>query len=117
MANRISDLFGDLSLVDIIYAQPEEDNVVLVLVTVGHVDGSPQTQTDLLDKLEGYLKHIQSADFRKDYPQKNVYIDIQFEEMPDVLITDLLYKCIGWCEDNGATLRISIAGNYVHFTD
>ena len=73
MDSKITEKFGDLSLIDIIYAQPDEDCAVLVLVTVGYIDGSPETQTDLLDKLEGYLKHIQSEDFRRDYPQSKVF--------------------------------------------
>lgn len=117
MESRITEKFGNLSLIDIIYAHPDEDCVVLVLVTVGYIDGSPETQKDLLDKLEGYLKHIQSEDFRRDYPQSRVYIDIDFQEKPDVLITDLLYKCMNWCKDNGAYLRLRIGAEYVHFTD
>ena len=114
---KITEYFGDLSLIDIVYANDKEDSAVLVLVTAGHIDGSKETQTDLLDKMEGYLKHIQSEEFKKDYPQNNVYIDICFEEMPDVHITDLLFKCQNWVKENGATLRIKIGDSYVHFTD
>ena len=117
MDSKITEKFGDLSVVDIIYARPDEDCAVLVLVTVGYIDGSPETQKDLLDKLEGYLKYIQSNDFRKAYLQSKVYINIQFQEKPDVLITDLLYKCMKWCKENGAYLRLRIGDDYVHFTD
>ena len=117
MNSKTTEKFGNLSLIDIIYAQPDEDCAVMVLVTVGYIDGSPETQKDLLDKLEGYLKHIQSEDFRRDYPQSKVYIDISFQEKPDVLITDLLYKCMNWCKENGAYLRLLIGDDYVHFTD
>lgn len=117
MNTKITETFGDLSKIDIIYALPKENCAVLVLISVGYVNGDPQTQTDLLDKLEGYLKHIQSPEFKTEYPQQKIYIDIKFETKPDVLITDLLYKCASWCEENGATLRIMIADKYVHFVN
>lgn len=117
MDSKITEKFGNLSLIDVVYAQPDEDCCVLGLITVGYIDGSPETQKDLLDKLEGYLKYIQSEDFRNDYPQSKVYIDIVFEEMPDVLITDLMFKCVNWCAENGACLRLRIGDEYVHFTD
>ena len=60
MAKKVTTHFGDLSMVDLMYARPEEDCAVLVLVTAGYVDGTPENQTDLLDKMEGYLKNIQS---------------------------------------------------------
>lgn len=60
MAKKVTTHFGDLSMVDLMYARPEEDCAVLDLVTAGYVDGTPENQTDLLDKMEGYLKHIQS---------------------------------------------------------
>ena len=115
MNSKITENFGDLSKVDVIYALPKENSAVLVLLSVGHINGDPQTQTDLLDKLEGYLKHIQSPEFKKEYPQKKVYIDVKFEEKPDVLIIDLLYKCVSWCEENGASLRVMIEDKYIHF--
>ena len=114
---KITEQFGDLSLIDVVYANDEKNCAVLVLVAIGHIDGSKETQTDLLDKMEGYLNHIQSEEFKKDYPQENVYIDVCFDEMPDVLITDLLFKCQKWVKENGATLRIQIGDSYVHFTD
>ena len=115
MNTKITENFGDLSKIDIIYALATENSAVLMLITVGHINGDPQTQTDLLDKLEGYLIHIQSPEFKTEYPQQKIFIDVVFEEKPDVLITDLLYKCMSWCEENGATLRIQIEDKYVHF--
>ena len=62
--------FGDLSQIDVMYSRPEDDCSVLVLVAVGYVNGNPENQTDLLDKLEGYLNHINSDDFKVDYPDR-----------------------------------------------
>ena len=117
MKKKYSEHFGDLSLIDISYVRPNDDSAILELVTVGYVDGAPETQSDLLDKLEGYLKHIQSDEFKNNYSQSNIFIVISFEEVPHKLITDLLFKCTKWCEDNGATLKIRIGDDYVHFTD
>lgn len=116
MVKKITSHFGDLSLIDLMYARPEEDCAVLVLVAAGYVDGTPENQTDLLDKMEGYLKHIQSEDFKVDYPQSTVYIDVTFDEKPHVLITDLLYKCTAWCKDNGAILRFKIGDDFYRFS-
>ena len=116
MAKKITAHFGDLSLIDLMYALYEEDCAVLVLVAAGFVDGTPENQTDLLDKMEGYLKHIQSEAFKADYPQSTVYIDVTFDEKPHVLITDLLYKCTTWCKDNGAVLRFKIGDDYYRFS-
>lgn len=116
MTKRITTHFGDLSLIDLMYAIHEEDCAVLVLVTAGYIDGTPENQTDLLDKMEGYLKHIQSEQFRNDYSQSTIYIDVTFEEKPHVLITDLLYKCTAWCKDNGAVLRFQIGEDYYRFS-
>ena len=37
MAKKVTTHFGDLSMVDLMYARPEEDCAVLVLVTAGYV--------------------------------------------------------------------------------
>ena len=41
---KLTEHFGDLSLIDIVYANDIEDSAVLVLVTAGHVDGSKENQ-------------------------------------------------------------------------
>ena len=92
MSGIITENFGDLSLIDIIYTRPTEESVVLVLVTSGYVDGSAETQNNLLDKMEGYLRHIQSDEFKQEYASNKVFIEVNFSEEPDVLITDLLAK-------------------------
>lgn len=86
------------------------------MLTAGYVDGTPENQTDLLDKMEGYLKHIQSEQFRNDYPQSTISIEVTFEEKPHVLITDLLYKCTAWCKENGTILMFMIGDEYYRFS-
>lgn len=51
----IEDMFGDLKKIDILAEKSETKEVLMVLVCNGFIDGSPQTQKALLDKMEGYL--------------------------------------------------------------
>lgn len=41
--------------------------------------------------MEGYLGHIQSPEFKKDYPQDKIYLDVVLQEVPNQLILRLLY--------------------------
>ena len=115
VTNRtIEDMFGDLNKIDIL-AESKSDEVLMVLVCNGFIDGSPETQRALLDKLEGYLNHTQSEEFQKEYPGWPVILRVTFSEEPDQLILDLLYKCQAWAEDYGAALELEIGGRKVHF--
>ena len=62
----IENMFGDLDKIDIL-AETKTGEVVMVLVCNGFIDGSPETQKALLDKMEGYLNHTQSEEFQKEY--------------------------------------------------
>ena len=57
----IKNMFGDLDKIDIL-AETKTGEVVMVLVCNGFIDGSPETQKALLDKMEGYLNHTQSEE-------------------------------------------------------
>ena len=62
-----------------------------------------------------YLRHIQSDEFKQEYASNKVFIEVDFSEEPDVLITDLLAKCESWCEEKGATLIVRINNELVSF--
>lgn len=111
----IEDMFGDLHLIDIM-AEKKTGEVLLGLVCNGFIDGKPETQTALLDKMEGYLAHTQSDEFQTEYHGRTVILRVFFNEKPDQLILDLLYKCIDWTSDFGVTLEIEIDGKQVRFT-
>ena len=68
------------------YRSDKENAAVLVLCVAGYLDGSIEMQKALMDKMEGYLKHINSNVFKKDYPDPNIFLDIDFDEKPDRLI-------------------------------
>lgn len=110
----IEDMFGDLHKIDIM-AESKTGEVLMVLVCNGYIDGSPETQKVLLDKMEGYLNHIKSEAFQKEYPNRPVILRTTFSEKPDRLILDLLYKCQTWANDYGAALEIEIGGRKIHF--
>ena len=48
----IEDMFGDLHKIDILAEKQESNEVLMVLVCNGFIDGSPETQKALLDKME-----------------------------------------------------------------
>lgn len=96
----IEDMFGDLNSIDIM-AETKKGKVVLGLFCNRFINGEPETQTALLDKMEGYLKHIKSKEFQNEYPNYPIILRIIFIERPDQLILDLLHKCHVWANDYG----------------
>lgn len=127
MDQKIREHLGDLKLIDFMYANKERNEARLVLVTVGYIDDSKEMQTALFDKMEGYLSHIQSEEFKRDYPQPNVVIEVDFNETPSQITFVNLYASYGWCESWGVKLCVYVEekpltitkdenGNYhVHF--
>ena len=116
MTMAIEDMFGDLRKIDIL-AETKAGEVVMVLVCSGFIDGSPETQKALLDKMEGYLNHMLSEEFQKEYPKWPVILRVTFTQKPDQLILDLLYKCQAWAGDYGAALEIEIGGRKIRFVE
>ena len=114
--DKIEQQFGDLKMIDIMASNSNRDEAMLILATVGYIDRSTYMQTALLDKLEGYLKHIQSEKFKTEYPEPNVAIEITVEQLPSRLIIQSLYGCYSWVESNGAKLRIKVDKRYLTIT-
>ena len=85
----IENMFGDLDKIDIL-AETKTGEVVMVLVCNGFIDGSPETQKALLDKMEGYLNHTQSEEFQKEYGGWPVILRVTFGREPDEHILALL---------------------------
>ena len=78
----IENMFGDLDKIDIL-AETKTGEVVMVLVCNGFIDGSPETQKALLDKMEGYLNHTQSEEFQKEYGDWSVILRVTLDREPD----------------------------------
>ncbi len=98
----IEDLIGDIHKIDVSYIL--EDKVYLLLVCAGYIDGKPEIQKALLDKMEGYLKHILSNWFKQEYAGLKPVMVVCFDEKPHQLILQLLTKCIPWVEGYGVEL-------------
>lgn len=112
----LEDMFGDLHTIDIL-AESRFHEVLMGLVCNGFIDGSPETQTALLDKMEGYLNHTKSEEFQRDYSGWPVILRVVFSERPDQLILNLLYKCQAWANDYGAALELEIDRKRVRFVE
>ena len=108
----IENMFGDLHSIDIL-AETKSKEVLLGFVCNGFIDGEPETQTALLDKMEGYLNYTKSEEFQKEYSGWPILLRVMFTEKSDPLILDLLYKCQAWVSDFGATLEIEIDGQKI----
>ena len=98
----VEDMFGDLQKIDILAEKSETNEVLMVLVCNGFIDGSPQTQKALLDKMEGYLNHTQSEVFQEKYADWSVI---------------LRNKCKAWADDYAVKLEFEIGGKQVRFVE
>ena len=116
MTMTIEDMFGDLHTIDIL-AETIKGEVVMGLVCNGFIDGSPETQKALLDKMEGYLHHTQSEEFQTEYANWSVILRVTFDEEPDQCIMALLHKCQPWTDDYAVKLEFEIGGKQVRFVE
>ena len=98
-------------------ARTKAGEVVMVLVCNGFIDGSPETQKALLDKMEGYLNHTQSEEFQKEYGGWPVILRVTLGREPDEHILALLSKCPAWAADYGVKLEIEIGGKQVRIVE
>ncbi|MBR5777383.1 MAG: hypothetical protein IKY22_02800 [Bacteroidales bacterium] len=103
---------GDLKKIDVSYVDSAENKVYLMLMCVGYIDGSPEIQAALLDKMEGYIGHILSDWFKQEYKGLSPVTVVCFQEVPHQLILQLLTKCIVWFGDYGIELRFKIKDSY-----
>ena len=80
------------------------------IVIASPLAADPRSQTRLLDKIQGYLGHIQSAEFQRDAGVKatpaNTSITVLVHPDSATAIWDLLEKCRPWTDSQGATLLV-----------
>ena len=112
----IENMFGDLDKIDIL-AETKTGEVVMVLVCNGFIDGSPETQKALLDKMEGYLNHTQSEEFQTEYGGWSVILRVTLGREPDEHILALLSKCPAWAAGYGVKLEFEIGGKQVRIVE
>ena len=82
--------------------QRRDGGVDLVIVSSGALDESPETQKLLLDKIEAYLRYINSPDFHREFPQatpENTRILLRLEEEASPIILALIQQIIPWVQE------------------
>jgi hypothetical protein len=112
--SKIENIIGDIHKIDVSYTL--EGDVYLVLVCAGYLDGSPEIQKALLDKMEGYLEHTQSDWFKHEYAGMEAIVVVSFDEEPHQLILQLLTKCIPWFERYGVELKFKLKDSFFNIT-
>ena len=83
----------------------------LVIIIASPLKSDPYSQNRLLDKIQGYLAHIQSSDFiaESGMPSpENTNVIVKIHEQSEPLIFQLLSKCESWVKENNATLKVEI---------
>ena len=82
----------------------------LSIVIASPLDGEPASQTRLLDKIQGYLSHIQSEDFLADAgvpaDPSNTTINVLLHPDSSDMIRELLGRCHAWTHEHGASLVV-----------
>jgi hypothetical protein len=82
----------------------------LSIIVAGPLDGSPRSQTRLLDKIQGYLGHISSGEFAVDAgcipTEENTRISVHLHPESSELVRNLLFTCHDWVRANNASLVV-----------
>lgn len=88
----------------------KEGGADLTIVIASPLADDPRSQTRLLDKIQGYLAHIQSVDFERDASAKptpaNTTIKVLIHPGSDSAVWHLLERCRPWVDSHGATLLV-----------
>ena len=84
----------------------------LAIVVASPLQGDERSQTRLLDKIQGYLGHLQSEEFVADAgiaptPQ-NTTITVYLHPESSDAIRDLLDRCHSWVNSEGASLVVQL---------
>lgn len=83
----------------------------LIIIIASPLKSDPYSQNRLLDKIQGYLGHIQSPDFivESGMPNpENTNIIVKIHADSEPLIFQLLSKCEDWVGENNATLKVEL---------
>jgi hypothetical protein len=82
----------------------------LDVVVASPLQADERSQTRLLDKLEGYLHHLQSDEFRRDAggppTLENTTIAVQLHPDSAPETRELLIRCEAWVADHHARLQV-----------
>jgi hypothetical protein len=95
----------------------KEGGARLSIIVASPLLGDPYSQTRLLDKIEGYLVHISSAEFQTEAglpTPENTTITVVLHPDSAPEIQDLLRRSEGWVRSNNATLAVEELRANVH---
>ena len=97
------------------YGIRKDGGADLVIVSKGTLDESIETQKLLLDKVENYLRYINSQEFHTECPQAtadNTYIILLLSEKPSESIAELITKIVPWAAEYHAKFIVKIKNNF-----
>jgi hypothetical protein len=100
----------DIGEIDIMGVR-KDGGVELSIVCVRKLEGTPEMQKKLMDKIENYLNYINSKEFKSEFGNKTkeeVFIILKCEEKPDDIMFQLFEKIKPWTMENNATFLVSI---------
>ena len=87
----------------------EDGRAICGIIISSPLQADEYSQKRLLDKLEGYLRHINSDQFRNDGgtpDSSKTTIEIRIHPDSDPIIFELLDRCRDWIESNHASLAV-----------
>ena len=107
---RQEDPIQNIGNIDIL-ANRKDGGVDLVIVASSKLDGSPEHQKLLLDKIESYLAQLNTSEFQAEFSHPRpdqVNIVLICSEPPHPIIVQLIDKSKPWVEENNARLTLQI---------
>ncbi|HEY9106169.1 MAG TPA: hypothetical protein VIN58_05790 [Roseateles sp.] len=98
-----------LNVIDV-SAYRKDGGADLTIVVASPLAADERSQTRLLDKIQGYLGHIQSEEFARDAgappTPDSTTITVRLHPESSQAIRDLLDRCRAWVGSHGATLLV-----------
>ena len=98
----------DTNSIDII-GKRVDGGIDLVIIVPDGLENSEVTQTQLLDKIENYLKYVNSEEFKKDFPEvisEKVSIKLKMTIEPSERLLKWLDEIGSWVESSGVKLLV-----------
>jgi hypothetical protein len=102
----------NLDTVDIV-GRRQDGGVDLFIVVNAPLTGSGEHQALLLDKIDSYLRQIESAAFRAEMGEPTpdrVRIVVQCAHPPHAAIRELLQRAMLWVDEHHASLVLRVDG-------
>lgn len=89
----------------------KDGGVDLLIVVSSRLTGSPEHQRLLLDKIESYLRQLNTPAFKSQFknpPADKVKVVVACTQPPDPIISKLIEKSKPWVAENNARLELQI---------